>query len=123
MADCPNCQTPVPEPPASKFCDGCGLALPVLRSANVRARARARAEEPTAVRCPECGLHASARRCRGCGALVRWPEGVIPPDEQGDMPGKGADPALELPDDGMHLELGEPEAEAPPEFEVTDDEA
>ena len=108
MADCPNCQTPVPEP-AGRFCDACGLALPVARRVAPRGK-----PEPIEVRCPECGLHAYSRRCRGCGAQVRWPEGMLPPDEMNDMPGKGADPALEL-DEGNALELGEAfETEEPP---------
>ena len=88
---CPACQTAHAEP-APRFCDGCGLALPRLRRA-----APAAAAAPVEIRCAECGLIASSRRCHGCGARVRWPEDVLPPDEQ-DM-GRPPAPALELPDD------------------------
>jgi hypothetical protein len=64
-----------------------------------RAAAAPAAAEPVTVRCQECGAQASSRRCRGCGARVRWPEDVIPPDEQEGV-GKPAPPALEL-DDGL----------------------
>ena len=85
---CPSCQSEQPDP-APRFCDACGLALPKLR----RAAAPASGQAPD-VRCQECGVVATARRCRGCGARVRWPEDVIPPDEQD--AGKPAAPALEL---------------------------
>ena len=97
---CPHCQTAHVEP-APRFCDGCGLALPRLRSP---AAARA-GSETLEVRCSECGVLATARRCRACGARVRWPEDVIPPDEG--APGKPPAPALELPDGedaGLDLE-------------------
>jgi hypothetical protein len=90
---CPSCQHEHADP-APRFCDACGLALPKLR----RAAAPAATAE-VVVRCQECGAQASARRCRGCGARVRWPDDVIPPDEQEGV-GKPAAPALEL-DDGQ----------------------
>jgi hypothetical protein len=86
---CPSCQTEQPDP-APRFCDACGLALPKLRRA-----APAVTADAVVVRCQECGAQASSRRCRGCGARVRWPEDMIPPDEQ-DGVGKPAPPALEL---------------------------
>jgi hypothetical protein len=92
-------------PPGPRFCDACGLALPRVRHPGER---KASAEAATEVRCPECGLPATARRCRGCGAKVRWPDDVVPPDEA-DV-GKPAAPALELGDDaGPALELGDPD--------------
>ena len=91
---CPSCQHEHAEP-APRFCDACGLALPRLR----RAAPAASAAGEVVVRCQECGAQASARRCRGCGARVRWPDDVIPPDEQEGV-GKPAAPALEL-DDGQ----------------------
>lgn len=75
---CPHCAAPQSDPP-SRFCDACGLALPVVR----RAAAPAATAGEEEVRCPECGLVARARRCRGCGAPVRWPEHLVPPDELG----------------------------------------
>ena len=90
---CPHCQTAHAEP-APRFCDGCGLALPRVRPP---AAARAAGDAAPEVRCSECGQQATARRCRACGARVRWPEDVIPPDES--APGRPPAPALEL-DDG-----------------------
>ncbi len=101
---CPSCQTPHAEP-APRFCDGCGLALPRVRPAATATRA-AGAGDPAEVRCQECGTPATARRCRGCGARVRWPEDVIPPDEQEGM-GRPPAPALDLGSDdaGVDVEL------------------
>jgi hypothetical protein len=73
---CLHCQRPLPEP-MGRFCDGCGLANPHYRAPAKKVIA----PEPSLIRCPECGLPASSRRCRGCSALVRWPEGLAPPDE------------------------------------------
>ncbi len=75
--NCPHCSAPLPEP-APRFCDACGLAVPRPRQA-VPADAAAPEEE---VRCQECGLVATGSRCRGCGAKIRWPEGVEPIDER-----------------------------------------
>ncbi len=104
---CPHCQTAHADPPP-RFCDACGLALPRLR---VAAAPRSASAEPILIRCPECGQPATSRRCAGCGSRVRWPEHMIPPDEQDGM-GKPAAPALELADDDQAatLELGEPGA-------------
>ena len=73
---CPSCQAPQPDPPTSRFCDACGLALPVRR----RAATEKIAEGAEPVRCPECGVPAVALRCRACGSRVRWPEGQDPPE-------------------------------------------
>ena len=74
---CPSCHAELPEP-FTRFCEGCGLANPHYKPPRAR-----KADEPTKeiVRCPECGLPAESRRCRGCGAPVRWPEGINPPGE------------------------------------------
>ena len=87
---CPSCQTPHAEP-VPRFCDACGLALPRVRRA-----ATAPTGADAEVRCAECGVVAHSRRCSGCGARVRWPEGVIPPDE---LEGRPLPPALELHED------------------------
>jgi len=101
---CPACQTAHAEP-APRFCDGCGLALPRLRRAAPAAGEAAAA----GIRCGECGTPATSRRCRGCGARVRWPEDLIPPDERDEM-GKPPAPALELPDapdESLEVDPGE----------------
>jgi hypothetical protein len=103
---CPSCQAEQPDP-APRFCDACGLALPKVR------RAAAPAGTGSAdVRCQECGVVATARRCRGCGARVRWPEDVIPPDEQGS--GKPVAPALELEGGEGDEDLGVEIVDLPP---------
>jgi hypothetical protein len=91
---CPACQHEHADP-APRFCDACGLALPRVRPST---DARARADTEVEVRCAECGQPATSRRCRACGARVRWPEDMVPPDEE--SPGKPPAPALELPDEG-----------------------
>jgi hypothetical protein len=61
-------------------------------------------------------MRATSRRCSGCGARVRWPEDVVPPDEEG--VGRPPAPALELPQGEAEvdtLELGEDDPATPPE--------
>jgi hypothetical protein len=73
---CPTCQAELAEP-FTRFCDGCGLANPYYRPPPKATATKV----PLEVRCDECGLLAVSRRCRGCGAAVKWPEGVSPPGE------------------------------------------
>jgi predicted RNA-binding Zn-ribbon protein involved in translation (DUF1610 family) len=90
----------VPDPPTSKFCDGCGLALPMAR---VTSTPRPRPDDAPAVRCRECGVQAVSRRCRNCGYPVPWPDDVLPPDE---LPARTVPPSLELGgEDAPSLEL------------------
>jgi hypothetical protein len=105
---CPACQTAHGEP-APRFCDGCGLALPRVRPAP---SARRLDPAESLVRCPDCGTPATARRCRACGARVRWPEDMLPPDEE--APGKPPAPALELEDDSVAI-IDVPLDDDPPE--------
>ena len=77
--NCPHCQAAQPEPP-SRFCDSCGLALPVARRPRVVGAAQG--EEIPQVVCGQCGTPARAARCFVCGAPVHWPEGVTPPGSQ-----------------------------------------
>lgn len=55
MSACPSCQTQ--NPPGSKFCAGCGAALPAL---------------PVPLRCASCGAESpeGSRFCKGCGKPV-----------------------------------------------------
>ena len=55
MSACPSCQTE--NPPGSKFCAGCGAALPKM---------------PVPLRCAACGAESpeGSRFCKGCGKPV-----------------------------------------------------
>jgi hypothetical protein len=68
---CQHCQVELADPP-QRMCDACGMATGA-------ARPKPPATALDEVRCPECGLPATSRRCRGCGARVRWPEDATPP--------------------------------------------
>jgi hypothetical protein len=116
---CPWCQAELADPPPSKFCDGCGLALPMARARPGAGRAAAGGKgEAAVIRCGECGTVATSRRCRGCGARVRWPADVVPPDEEVQRP---IPPALELDDDGgPGLELGEAHGPSATHVSATD---
>jgi hypothetical protein len=100
---CPYCQTEQPDPP-TRFCAACGLAIPGVRPASWRT---GQAQDDV-VRCVECGIAATSRRCRGCGAPIRWPDGVEPPDEEG-APGSGPAPELSLDVDVTAEDEGEGE--------------
>jgi hypothetical protein len=64
MISCPACQAE--NPPGSKFCAGCGAALP---------------KTPVNVRCAGCGADSpeGSRFCKGCGR----PVGAAPVSQQG----------------------------------------
>ena len=75
--NCPHCQTPLADP-VPRFCDTCGMST----GARVAPKKPATDAAPTEMKCPDCGMIARTRRCRGCGAPVRWPDGVEPPGER-----------------------------------------
>ena len=64
MSSCPACK--VENPPGSKFCAGCGVALP---------------KTPVNLRCAGCGAESpeGSRFCKGCGR----PAGAPPVSQQG----------------------------------------
>jgi hypothetical protein len=71
MSSCPACK--VENPPGSKFCAGCGAALP---------------KTPVIIRCAACGAESpeGSRFCKGCGR----PVGAPPVAQQGQRsPGGG----------------------------------
>jgi hypothetical protein len=77
---CPSCGAEQRTP--SRFCDACGLSMGVAPSAFAEVDP---AEEPletteVEVRCLECGMTAQGKRCRGCGAPIKWPEDLEPTD-------------------------------------------
>ena len=58
---------PPPEPPKVRAAaPPARKTIPATRSAIRRG-----AEEPTAIRCPGCGIPSSKVRCPGCGAVLR----------------------------------------------------
>lgn len=90
MSSCPTCK--VENPPGSKFCAGCGTAMP---------------KAPVNVRCAACGAESpeGSRFCKGCGR----PVGATPVSQQGQPwqrspgggPGAGGAVAPKTPGQGI----------------------
>jgi hypothetical protein len=79
LSSCPACKTD--NPPGSKFCAGCGAALP---------------KTPVPVRCAACGAESpeGSRFCKGCGRPIGAAP-VPPPGPSGPHPpagGRGVGP-------------------------------
>ncbi len=61
---CRYCRTPAA--PGARFCERCGMSLPVLR----RAAAARPDDAASAVRCRSCGTAVTGAACPACGARI-----------------------------------------------------
>jgi hypothetical protein len=98
---CPYCQTLQPTP-APRFCVGCNVVIPGHRPTSWRSE-----DDAPKVRCQDCGVACTRRVCRACGCRVRWPEDLVPFDEQDHAPPPEPAPTPdgELP--GEEVDLGD----------------
>jgi hypothetical protein len=78
VSSCPACKAE--NPPGSKFCAGCGAAMPKI---------------PVPVRCAACGAESpeGSRFCKGCGRPLGAPVGSQPQGPSGPQAPGGGRPA------------------------------